>query len=391
MTRVAFAALPAYGHLLPLVPLAQAFQRQGADVRVASAGPVLRLLPLPAQPGFDPDVGLDDLTARAVAAFPALRDDPERRWPAVFFGRVNPALAIPRLRESWRGWRPDLVIYEATDAGASVVADELGIPAVSLAIGNWIPLLGALPALARRALEPVDGAPPPWEQADVALAAHPETVPLTYLDSFPPRWRTREPPVPREALDLKPVAFSIPGRDDGLLGALGRDRPLVYVTLGTVAHTRVDALRAAVVGAASLDVDVLVAAGPDAVPGALADLPANVTVRAWVDQPAVLERASVAIHHAGTGTLCACAAAGVPQLLLPQFADQPHNARQVAEIGPGRALRRDEVTVDAVAAHTADLLADGPHRAECAALADEIAGMPEPDAVAAKLLARIGR
>jgi hypothetical protein len=49
------------------------------------------------------------------------------------------------------------------------------------------------------------------------------------------------------------------------------------------------------------------------------------------------------------------------------------------------------VTVDAVAAHTADLLADGPHRADCAALADEIAAMPDPDAVAAKLLARIGR
>ena len=277
---------------------------------------------------------------------------------------------------AWREWRPDLVVYEATDAGAAVVADELGIPSVALAIGNWDPLLGVLPALAAHALEPVDAAPPPWEQADIALAAHPETVPLTYLDSFPLRWRTRERPVPREVLDLKPVAFSLRGRDDHPLGALGRDRPLVYVTLGTVAHTRVDALRAAVFGAASLDVDVLVAAGPDAELGALADLPPNVTVHAWVDQPAVLERAAVAIHHGGSGTLCACAAAGVPQLLLPQLADQPLNAQRVADIGPGRALRRDEVTADAVAAAAAELLADGPHRAECAALADEIAAMP---------------
>ena len=179
-------------------------------MRIASAGPVLKLLLLPAQPGFDPDLGLDDLTARAIAAFPALRDDPERRWPSVFFGRVNPALAIPHLRESWHEWRPDLVIYEATDAGAAVVADELGIPAVALAIGNWIPLLGALPALAARAFESVDAAPPPWEQADIALAAHSETVPLTYLDSFPRRWRTREPPVPREVLDVSPAAF-LPG------------------------------------------------------------------------------------------------------------------------------------------------------------------------------------
>src|SRR5688572_10120504 len=101
MTRVAFAALPAYGHILPMVPLAQAFERQRAEVRIASAGPLLPRLPLPAQRGFDPDVTLDELAARALADFPALRDDPDRRWPAVLFGRVNAALAMPHLREAW--------------------------------------------------------------------------------------------------------------------------------------------------------------------------------------------------------------------------------------------------------------------------------------------------
>ena len=391
MTRIAFAALPAYGHVLPVLPLAQACQRQGAEVRIASAGAALERLPFPAQRGFDPDVTLDDLTGRAVAAFPALREDPERRWPAVFFGHVNPAIAIPHLRSAWQEWRPDLVIYEATDAGAAVVAEELGVPSVALGIGHWDPLLGALPALAAHSLEPVDTLPPPWEQADIALSAHPATIPLTYLDTFPERWRIQDRPLPSEVLDLKPVAFSLPGRDDSPLGMFGRDKALVYVTLGTVAHTRLDALRAAVLGAASLDVDVLVAAGPDAELTALAELPANVTLRNWVDQPAVLERAAVAIHHGGTGTLCACAAAGVPQLVLPQLADQPLNAQRVADIGPGRALRREEVTADAVASATAELLAEGPHWAECSALAAEIAAMPSPDAVAATLLARLGR
>ena len=391
MTRVAFAALPAYGHLLPMVPLAQAFQRQGADVRIASAGPLLPRLPIPAQQGFDRDVTLDDLTGRALTEFPALRDDAGRRWPAVFFGRVNAALAMPHLRRAWSEWRPDLVIYDATDAGAAVVADELGIPRVAFGILDWTPLLGVLPQLARRALEPADAVPPPWEQVDAALEASPETVPLTYLDSFPLRWRSGRRPVPREVFDLRPVAFSLEGSEVIPWERFRRDRPLVYVTLGTVANRRVDALRAAVLGAASLDVDVLVAAGPDAELDLLADLPSNVTLCGWVDQPAVLERAAVAIHHGGVGTLCACAAAGVPQLLLPQLADQPHNARRVDEIGPGRVIRRDEVTADAVTSITAELLAEGPHRAECSALACEIAAMPAPDEVAATLLARTGR
>jgi UDP:flavonoid glycosyltransferase YjiC (YdhE family) len=298
---------------------------------------------------------------------------------------------MPHLREAWREWRPDLVVYDATDGGAAVVADELGIPRIAFGILDWAPLLGVLPRLARRAIEPVDAVPPPWEQVDEALEASPDTVPLTYIDSFPLRWRTRRRPVPQEVLELRPVPFSLEGSEAIPQERLRSDRPLVYVTLGTVANRRVDALRAAVLGAASLDVDVLVAAGPDAELGALTDLPSNVTVRGWVDQPAVLERAAVAIHHGGVGTLCACAAAGVPQLLLPQLADQPHNAERVAEIGPGRVLRRDEVTADAVRAMTAELLADGPHSAQCAALAGEIAAMPAPGEVAADLLARIGR
>jgi hypothetical protein len=391
MTRVAFAALPAYGHLLPMVPLAQAFQRRGAEVRIASAGPVLERLPIPAQRGFAPDITLDDLTGRALADFPALRDDPDRRWPAVFFGRVNAALAMPHLREAWSEWRPDLVVYDATNAGAAVVADELGIPRIAFGILDWAPLIGVLPELARLALEPVDAVPPPWEQAETVLASSPDSVAVTYLDPFPLRWRSHRRPVPHEVLDLKPVAFSLEGSEGIPPERLGRDRPLVYVTLGTVANRRVEALRAAILGAASLDVDVLVAAGPDAEPAMPDDLPPNVTVRGWVDQPAVLARTAVAIHHAGTGTLSACAAAGVPQLLLPQLADQPHNAERVAEIGPGRVLRRDEVTADAVTVATAELLAEGPHRAECAALSREIAAMPPPDEVAAGLLARIGR
>ena len=41
----------------------------------------------------------------------------------------------------------ELVVYEATDAGAAVVAEEFGLPSVALGIGNWDPLLGVFPAL----------------------------------------------------------------------------------------------------------------------------------------------------------------------------------------------------------------------------------------------------
>ena len=42
--------------------------------------------------------------------------------------------------------------------------------------------------------------------------------------------------------------------------------------------------------------------------------------------------------HGGFGTVRAGLAAGVPLAVLPLFADQPYNARRVAELGAGVAL-----------------------------------------------------
>jgi MGT family glycosyltransferase len=160
----------------------------------------------------------------------------------------------------------------------------------------------------------------------------------------------------------------------------------VYVTLGTVASTRTEVLRAAVEGAASLDVDVLVASGPGTDPRDIGPMPAHVQVRPWVDQEAVLARAAIAVHHGGAGTLCACGAAAVPQVILPQMADQFINAASIAEHGVGASLVGESATPAGVAAAITALLGDEAVRQDAQALRDEIASMPSPDEVAQRLL-----
>jgi UDP:flavonoid glycosyltransferase YjiC (YdhE family) len=85
--------------------------------------------------------------------------------------------------------------------------------------------------------------------------------------------------------------------------------------------------------------------------------------------------------HAGSGTTLAALGAGIPQLCLPQRADQFVNAAAVARAGAGLTILPPEVDAIAVAQATRQLLEDPSFRRAARIVADEIALMPSPDDV----------
>jgi vancomycin aglycone glucosyltransferase len=54
-----------------------------------------------------------------------------------------------------------------------------------------------------------------------------------------------------------------------------------------------------------------------------------------VNQQVLFGRVAAVVHHGGAGTTTVATQAGVPQILVPQKADQPYFARRVAELGVG--------------------------------------------------------
>jgi vancomycin aglycone glucosyltransferase len=56
-----------------------------------------------------------------------------------------------------------------------------------------------------------------------------------------------------------------------------------------------------------------------------------------VNQQALFPRVAAVIHHGGAGTTATAAQAGVPQVIVPQVADQPYWARQLVRLGIGAA------------------------------------------------------
>ena len=54
---------------------------------------------------------------------------------------------------------------------------------------------------------------------------------------------------------------------------------------------------------------------------------------------ALLPRAAAIVHHGGSGTTTQAMRAGVPQVVVPHYFDQPYFAGRVAELGIARPVR----------------------------------------------------
>jgi MGT family glycosyltransferase len=65
------------------------------------------------------------------------------------------------------------------------------------------------------------------------------------------------------------------------------------------------------------------------------DLPGDPLVVDYAPQLALLDRAAVAITHAGLNTVLGSISRGVPMVAMPRSADQPGNAARIAYSGAG--------------------------------------------------------
>jgi vancomycin aglycone glucosyltransferase len=69
-----------------------------------------------------------------------------------------------------------------------------------------------------------------------------------------------------------------------------------------------------------------------------------------VNQQALFGRVAAVVHHGGAGTTTTAARAGVPQVVVPQWADQPYWAGRVADLGIGAAHDSTVPTAESLSA-----------------------------------------
>jgi UDP:flavonoid glycosyltransferase YjiC (YdhE family) len=374
--RVLFATGGAYGHLFPVLPLALAARAAGHEVAVATDG---SFHPLLAAAGLRPVQA--GMTVRAAVAL-ARADAAPPDAAALAFGSVMPRQVVTDLVPVLAADPPDLVVYEVLNPGAAMAARLAGgIPVLCHGIGR------------------VSGGPSWAVMADIWVGtaiglgiAVPDQnrafLGACFLDICPPSLQLPGFADGTARLPLRPVAWNPPAPRPALAGR-GRERsrprrPLIYLTFGTT-FARPELLQQALDGLARLPADVLAATGPATAAAGLGEVPPNVSVLDWVPQADLLPEVDLVVSHGGSGTVLAALAAGRPQLVLPQGADQFSNARAVAGAGAGRMIMPAELSADRIAADARALLDDAGVRARAGELAGEIAALPAPAQVARDL------
>ena len=374
--RILFCSLPHFGHVIPLVPLANACVEAGQEVTFATGGPLLGRLPVRSVPAY-PDRTLDDAEAEVKRRHPELTDvAPQEKWRfgLELFADVEYETLLAGVEPIVVEERPDMVVYEAYSVAAGAAALSHGVPAVSVGVSPWSSFFELLH---RTVMERHD-----IEWPDAVLAD-------LYLDTFPPSTWVSDASELRRHEALRPVAWSPAGSEVPAWLLAGRERACVYVTLGTVVFGYTAAFDAALSALDQHDVDVLVAVGPHGDPAALQRRSGRVRVERFVDQAQVIPLMDGVVHHGGSGTALAAMAAGLPQVVMPQGADQFQNAELLATTGAVRAFLPGMAT-EVLAQNIAEALTDKEMKASAVKLAEEIAAMTSPDEVAKELPALSG-
>jgi UDP:flavonoid glycosyltransferase YjiC (YdhE family) len=344
------------GHIEPLVPFAHALLRAGDDVLVAApegARTHVERAGLPYIALADPPDAERDA---AMAGFARLTNDEQGViMLRDVFANIYARSSIPGVLRAIEDFRPDMILREPTEFAGLLAAERRGIPHGRIGIwatenNTWsLPLVApVLDAHRARLGMPVDPRGDRILNSPV-LTLFPEALEDPGDPGYALRFREETP----EPVECEPLYVTY--------GSVMPAMP----NFGAVFRATIDALD-------EVGVPALFTVGIEVDLAALGPVPEHVRIERWVPQAAIMPNVRAMVGHGGSGTTRHALAAGVPAVIFPAFADQPRNARRVAELGAGIALD----SLDGLAGAIRGVLEEPSYRAAARRVADEIAALP---------------
>lgn len=373
--RVLVASIPGVGHLRPMAPILRAMVEGGDQVTVAAnpavADQVAHTGAALWPAGSDEPTWFERLSARTRGApgegIAAARID--HYFVPRAFGEIGTDDMVDDVLACAEATDPELVVFESYAFVGPLVAAIRGVPQAQHTLG---PLLEPdVLELANDAVSPL------WRSFGLDAPGYAGVYEGATIALCPPSLHRGDLPRGRR-LELRPSPLPVSPPHRGA-------RPLVYVTLGTFFGANHDVVVTILDGLAGEPLDVLVTLGADGDPTALGPLPANVTVERFVPQADVLPRCAAVVHHGGSGTTFGALAHGLPQVVVPQGADNFRNAALLDGAGASRTVLPEARTPAAVRTAVRDVLDEPRFAAAAQRLATEIDAMPTPEALADSL------
>ena len=361
--RVLFSAVPVAGHVLPLLPMANAAQAAGHQVAVLTFEGLRELVaPIPL---LDAGPSIEDQVAETIRR--------TGRWngpgpeAAELFAGTRLDVTYEQALEQAQTFAPDLVVCDSCDYVGPTVAAAIGAAWVTHGIA------GALPPSFVAAMEHR------WtgQLRKRGLRARPR---LGYIDPYPDLLRD-----PGEAPDIDrlPMRYTAFDRPDAIYNPPRFNDPTlprVLLTLGSSVNDPALAARLAK-SLAEAALNVLVT---DAAPTDTAVNP-RIQHLGFVPLARLLPDVDLVVSAGGTGTVLSALAAARPLVILPRLADQPLNAARATRAGA--ALTIDAAAEAGAAAHK--ILTTPSYGLAARQAQNDISAQPAPANVLAQVLARI--
>jgi MGT family glycosyltransferase len=358
MPRAIFFGLPAHGHMNPTLPLVRELVDRGEEVVYYSSA------------------DFEERIRRAGADFRPYRTSVLENFSVVTERMEQLSFLLMRATrevldtelERVRASPPDYVIHDSLAAWGGCVAEVLGVPTavsiVTFAFNRHVLMTGARvapkrfstmlaklrfiakAARVRRAIRAAYRTVGP----DLSLFPNPRAgLKIVYTS------RHFQPFADTFDESFRFVGPSIADRDEGVDLALPEpaSSPLVYVSMGTLFNKDVEFYRACFAAFGGRDLRVVMSTGGTA---RIGDAPANFTVRDYVPQLEVLQRANAFVTHGGMNSVSESFYYGVPVVVIPQMSEQAVVGHRAQTLGAGLLLKKADAPASALRESVARVL-----------------------------------
>ncbi|MCL6589245.1 MAG: glycosyl transferase family 1 [Firmicutes bacterium] len=403
MARVVFFGFPAYGHTNPTLPVVKELIARGEEVyyysseefrgKIESAGAIFREYKIQRREVLIPlsGVTLEELRSATVLDFNKIIETFVNNLGIYSEVMIHSPVD---LTQEVRELNPDYIIHDSHAGWGKVIARRLGIPGIAsvtifaycdrvmeeqpeFVIRNVLSLsdefLKNIPAtrkMLRRVstiiehlynIDHYDCIDHNFSQEDLNIVYTSREFQL-FSGLFDSRFQFVGP-------SIMPRADSEPFPLEKLAG-----KKVIYISLGSIFSHFFDyagLFRRCIEAFCDTDYEVVLAAGKID-PAGLGEIPANFTVRSFVPQLEILERASLFITHAGMNSTNEALYHYVPLIVIPQGWDQFLVARRVEELGVGIYLRDLDFSVAGLREAVYQIMNDDTYRRNCQKIGDSL-------------------
>lgn len=357
MAKFAFVNLPFHAHINPTLPVVQELIARGDQVVYYLTEKYREAI---------------EATGATFYSYQSILEQPAGKVQEGSNPLALPMLMIDecssvmsQILENVRYEQPDCLVYNPMAVSGRFIAQILGIPAV-ISRAFFAPHEKNLrayqfgkkdPAFEKRlqtSMEELCNRYPIEPFDVVSMFLHKEALNIVYVPrSFQPYGESFGPEYvfvgPSIGLHCATADFPFEHLDG---------RPLIYITLGTVANNNPEFFNMCFAAFADQPWQVVITTGRPLEQLHLSIPPENVLLRSYVPQFEILQQASLCIHHGGMATIMDCLFLGIPMIAIPQAANQQPNARRIAETGLGVLLEKESVNAELLRETVASILND---------------------------------